>query len=406
MFNPQNSPGISPGPEVQADVYKDGLAGKPPRHPVSIDDLERAAQAQLKAEAFDYVARGSGAEETLRANRSAFGHWKIVPRYLQDVAERDLGVSVLGKTFSVPFLLAPIGVQSILHKHAELAVARAARAFGVPLILSTASSNTMEDVANDLQDTPRWFQLYWPKNDALAASLLKRAEAAGYSAVVVTVDTNLLGWRERDIKNAYLPFLHGDGLANYFTDPVFHEAIGGNPKAHPIKAIEYFLQVFSDPAHTWKDLEKLRSVTRLPIILKGILHPDDAKMALDHGVSGIIVSNHGGRQLDGAIATLDALPAVAEAVAGKIPVIFDSGIRQGADVFKAMALGASCVLLGRPYAYGLAIDGEDGVASVLRNLIADIDLTLGLAGCRSFTEVNRGCLVSANSDGKSGRANS
>jgi isopentenyl diphosphate isomerase/L-lactate dehydrogenase-like FMN-dependent dehydrogenase len=292
-------------------------------------------------------------------------------------------------------MLAPIGVLSILHKEAEIAVARAARPLGIPLILSSVSSRTMEEVADEMGDVTRWFQLYWPRSDELAASFLRRAEKAGYKAVVVTLDTFQLSWRERDIQNAYLPFVHGDGLANYFSDPVFQEAIGGDPRLHPIRAREYFGEIFSDPSRTWDDLARLRQATRLPILVKGVLHPDDARKAVDHGVAGVIVSNHGGRQLDGAIAALDALPGVIEAVGDRTTVLFDSGIRRGADVIKAMALGARCVLLGRPYCFGLAVGGEHGVRRVLENLIADIDLTLALSGCSSFAELGRANLVEA-----------
>ncbi len=382
----------SPGLRRQMAIYELGLAGKTPGQPVSVDDLAHRAKAVLKPEAYDYLAGGAGSEDTMRANREAFRHWRIVPRFLRDVDRRDLSVEILGHRLPAPVLLAPIGVQSILHKHAELAVARAASSLGFPMVLSTVSSETMEDVAKELGDCPRWFQLYWPRRDDLTASFLARAEAAGYSALVVTLDTYLLSWRERDIQNAYLPFLKGEGLANYTSDPVFREAVGG-PKLHPIKTLEFFGKVFSDPSRTWSDLAKLRAMTRLPIVLKGVLHPDDARKAVDHGASAVIVSNHGGRQLDGALASLDALPAVVDAVGDELTVLFDSGIRRGADVFKAMALGAKAVLLGRPYCYGLAVNGEAGVKDVLENLLADIDLTLGLAGCASWDEVGRGNLV-------------
>jgi isopentenyl diphosphate isomerase/L-lactate dehydrogenase-like FMN-dependent dehydrogenase len=251
----------------------------------------------------------------------------------------------------------------------------------------------MEDVACALGDTPRWFQLYWPKDDELAASFVNRAERAGYRAIVVTLDTYLLGWRERDIQNAYLPFFLGHGLANYVSDPVFRKAAGGDLQSNPARVLAYFGQVFSDASRTWDDLGRLCQSTRLPVLLKGVLHPDDARRAVEKGAAGVIVSNHGGRQLDGAIAALDALPHVAEAVGGQTLVLFDSGIRRGADVFKAIALGARSVLVGRPYVYGLAVSGEQGVRDVLANLIADIDLTLGLTGCASFAEVDRSSLM-------------
>ena len=386
--------GRPPGLARQMQIYERGLAGKTPGQAVSVDELALEAKAALKPEAYDYLAGGAGGEDTMRANRDAFRRWRIVPRFLRDVDRRELSVEILGHRFPAPVLLAPIGVQSILHKHGELEVARAASSLGWPMILSSVSSETMEDVAKELGDCPRWFQLYWPRRDDLTASFLQRAEAAGYSALVVTLDTYLLSWRERDIQNAYLPFLKGDGLANYTSDPVFREAVGG-PKLHPIKTLEFFGKVFSDPSRTWDDLAKLRAMTRLPIVLKGILHPDDARKAVDHGASAVVVSNHGGRQLDGAIASLDALLGVVDAVGDKLTVLFDSGIRRGSDVFKAIALGAKAVLLGRPYCFGLAVNGEAGVKDVLENLLADIDLTLGLAGCASWAEVGRAHLVKA-----------
>jgi lactate 2-monooxygenase len=385
--------GLSPGLGRQLAIYQGGLAGKTPEQPVSVEDLEQEARSVLNQSAYDYVAGGAGSEDTMRANLEAFRRRRIVPRYLRDVSRRDLGVEVLGARLPAPLLLAPIGVLSILHRDAELAVARAVGPLGVPMILSTLSSTPMEQVAEAMGDAPRWFQLYWPRSDDLAASFVQRAERAGFGAIVVTIDTYLLAWRERDIRNAYLPFFRGDGLANYFTDPVFRQAVGGDPLANPTRSFEYFAQVFSDPSRTWADLERLRQATRLPIFIKGVLHADDARAAVDHGASGVIVSNHGGRQLDGAIAALDALPQVADAVGDRTTVLFDSGIRRGSDVIKAIAMGARAVLLGRPYAYGLAIAGENGVRDVLLNLIADLDLALGLTGCASLGELGRDSLV-------------
>jgi lactate 2-monooxygenase len=383
----------SPGTRREMGLFKWGLFGFKPAEPVSVEDLEKKAKVVLKRQAYDYLAGGAGSEDTVRENQEAFHRWRIVPRQLRGVADRHLEVDILGLRLPVPIMLAPVGVLSILNRDAERAVARAARSLGVPIILSTVSSTTMEDMASEMGEVPRWFQLYWPRNDALAASFLHRAEKAGYSAVVVTLDTYLLSWRERDIQNAYLPFVHGQGLANYYSDPVFREAIGGDPYLHPIRAREYFGKIFSDPSRTWDDLSRLRQSTRLPMLVKGILHPDDARKAVDAGVAGVIVSNHGGRQLDGAIAALDALPHVVDAVGDRTTVLFDSGIRRGADVIKAIALGAKCVLLGRPYCFGLAVHGERGVRDVVANLIADVDLTLGLSGCSSFAELGRGNLV-------------
>jgi lactate 2-monooxygenase len=390
-----STPEPSWGLQRQMEIYQAGLAGKKPAQPVCVDELEQKARAVLRTEAFDYVAGSAGSEETARANRDAFKCWRIVPRFLRDVSRRDLTVDVLGLKLRAPVMLAPIGVQQILHADGELAVARAARALDVPMVLSTVSSYTMEDVASALGDTPRWFQLYWPRDDALAASFIHRAQRAGYRAIVVTLDTYLLAWRERDLTNAYLPFLRGDGLANYFSDPVFRSAVGGDPRSNPARALAYFGQVFSDPGRTWDDLERLCRSTTLPVLVKGVLHPDDARRAVDKGAAGVIVSNHGGRQLDYAVPALESLPRVAEAVGDRASVLFDSGIRRGADVFKAVALGARCVLLGRPYAFGLAVGGEQGVRDVIGNLIADIDLTLGLSGCASFGEVTKENLVEA-----------
>jgi isopentenyl diphosphate isomerase/L-lactate dehydrogenase-like FMN-dependent dehydrogenase len=375
------------------EIYRLGLVGKTPATPVSTEALEQQARKKLKAEAFDYLAGGAGAEETQRANLEAFRRWCILPRRLVDVSHRELSVELFGQRLPAPILLAPIGVQGILHSQGELAVARAAGSLGVPFILSTVSSYEMEEVAQEMGEASRWFQLYWPNNADLAASFLQRAEQAGYQALVVTLDTFLLSWRERDVQNAYLPFLKGDGLANYLSDPVFHTLVGGKPKEHLLKAVEVFGQIYSNPGLTWEDLPFLRQHTKLPILLKGILRPGDACKAVEHGMDGVIVSNHGGRQLDGAVAALDVLPSVVHAVGGRIPVLFDSGIRRGADVFKAIALGARAVLLGRPYCFGLAVNGEDGVRDVIQNLIADLDLTLGLAGCASVKEVGHDFLI-------------
>jgi lactate 2-monooxygenase len=377
----------------QMEIYQAGLTGKKPELPLTAEELELKARGVLPPEAFTYVAGGAGNEDTVRANREAYRRWRIVPRFLRDVSRRDLSTTVLGKRFPVPIMMAPIGVQSMLHADAELAVARAARSLGVPLILSTVSAKPMEAVAAAMGEVPHWFQLYWPGDPEVAASFVTRAEKAGFSAIVVTLDTYLLGWRERDLQLGWLPFLHAQGLANFLTDPVFRASLSTPPEKDPVPAVRRFLEVFSNPALTWKDLAFLRRHTRLPILLKGILHREDAMLALEHGVEGIIVSNHGGRQVDGAIASLDALPGIVDVVGSRADVLFDGGIRRGSDVFKAMALGAKCVLLGRPYCYGLALGGEDGVQEVVMNLLADADLTLGLAGCSSYSEVTRANLM-------------
>ncbi len=385
----------TPFANFQYEIYLAGLAGTVPELPTDLTQLEAHAQAAMTPEAFGYVAGGAGSEDTMRANLAAFRRWRIVPRMLRDVGERNLATTVLGTALPAPVLLAPVGVLSIVHAEAELAVARAAAGLGVPLVLSTAASTTLEDVAAAMGDTPRWFQLYWPKDADVTASLLARAEAAGYGAVVVTLDTWLLGWRPRDLRTAYLPFLRAEGIANYLSDPAFRAGLAAPPEEDRNAAIGHFLGMFSDPTVTWDSLAALRERTRLPIVLKGILHPDDARRAIDAGVDAVLVSNHGGRQVDGAVAALDALPRVVAAVDDGLPVLFDSGVRSGADVAKALALGARAVLLGRPYVYGLALAGEVGVRHVLRCLLAELDLTMALSGRTSVAQLNAELLVPA-----------
>lgn len=371
----------------QRGIYGAGLKDVMPELPVRLEDLERLAEKMLPPEAYWYVAGGAG-EATMRANREAFDRFRLVPRMLTDVSRRDLGTTVLGQRFPVPVMLAPIGVQGIIRPEAELATAAGAAEVGVPMILSTVSSKPMEAVAQALGDTPRWFQLYWPTDDNVTRSFLRRAEAAGYSAIVVTLDTKMLAWRERDLERAYLPFLRGEGLSNYTTDPVFREGLEAAPEDDMWPSVRRWGHMFSAPAKTWGDLAQLREWTSLPIVLKGILHPEDALRAVEAGIDGIVVSNHGGRQVDGSIAALDALPDVVEAVKGRMSVLFDSGIRGGADVLKAVALGADAVLLGRPYIWGLATAGADGVAEVLRRLLADVDLSLALTGVSRIDQLN------------------
>jgi lactate 2-monooxygenase len=388
------APETVPFANYQYEVYLAGMLGQTPPLPFSYDELEARAREAMKPEAHDYVAGSAESEATARANREAFDAWRIVPRMLRDVSARDLSVEILGTRLPAPVMLSPVGVQGIVHPDGEMATARAAAALGVPMVLSTASSTTMEEVAEALGETPRWFQLYWPSDRELAASFLDRAGRSGYSAIVVTLDTWLLGWRPRDLDHAYLPFLFSQGIANYLSDPVFRSRLPKPPEEDPQAAIMQFVGVFSDPSVTWESLGFLRENTRLPILLKGILHPDDAARAADEGIDGIVVSNHGGRQVDGAIGALEALPGVIEA-AGEVPVLFDSGIRTGADAFKAIALGARAVLLGRPYIWGLGIAGEEGVRHVIRSFLAQLDLTLALSGYRSFDEVGSDAILRA-----------
>jgi isopentenyl diphosphate isomerase/L-lactate dehydrogenase-like FMN-dependent dehydrogenase len=364
-------------------------SGGAPLLPVDPVSLELAAREVLSPEAFDYVAGGASSEQTMRANREAFDRWRLVPRMLRNVEQRDLSVELFGRRLSTPIVLAPIGVQGIVRTESELEVARAAASVGVPYVLSTASSSPLEAVAASAPEAVRWFQLYWPRDPALAESLVRRAESAGFGAMVVTLDTFHLGWRPRDLERAYLPFLRGEGLANYFSDPVFRSGLADSPELAPEEAIRKWAAVFSDPSLTWSAIRRLRSWTRLPIVLKGILHPEDAAEAVRHGVDGIIVSNHGGRQVDGAIGALDALPEVVKSVGGAIPVLFDSGIRTGSDALKAICLGAAAILLGRPYIWAVAIAGEQGVRDYLMNFIAEFDLALGLTGHASLAEASK-----------------
>jgi lactate 2-monooxygenase len=417
------------GLRQQTSIYVRGVSGRRPRVPTDATQLEERAREAMAPEAFAYVAGGAGTGATMRANRAAFDRWRIVPRMLRDVAERDTSVELFGRTLPSPFLIAPIGVLEMAHREAERAVARAVRDLGVPMIYSNQASVAMEEVTEILGDAPRWFQLYWSTREELVESFARRAEACGCEAIAVTLDTTILGWRTRDLDLGWLPFLRGMGIAQYTSDPVFTRLLsesgdfGDQPEpkrnlaalkvlvqigrnypgpfldalrsGRARAAVQRFIQIYSRPSLTWTDLPFLRERTSMPIVLKGILHPDDARRAVDEGIDAIIVSNHGGRQIDGAIATLDALPAVVEAVDGRIPVLLDSGIRSGADIFKALALGARAVLLGRPHVYGLALAGEPGVREVVTNFMADFDLTMGLAGCRSVGEITRETLVPA-----------
>lgn len=377
----------SAGVKREDEIFVKGLAGIKPTVPVSFDELEQKAREKMRPEAFGYVWGNAGGGDTARANRAAFQQWRIVPRFLRNVARRDLSVQVLGQSFSAPLFVGPVGVQGIIHPDGELATARAAKKLGLPMVLSTFSSTPLEKVAEVLEDSPRWFQLYWPGNRDICASFVRRAEAAGYRALVLTLDSFHIGWREVDLQNAYNPFAHGDGLANYFSDPVFREMLNLPDKLFQAGAIRKAIPLLTNPALTWDDLAFLREHTKLPIVLKGILHPDDARRAVDAGAAGAVVSNHGGRQVDGSLASLDALVRVVAAVGTKLDVMFDSGIRHGADVCKALALGARSVFIGRPYCYGLGIAGEAGVTEVLHNLLAEVDLTLGLSGGTSLAEL-------------------
>jgi isopentenyl diphosphate isomerase/L-lactate dehydrogenase-like FMN-dependent dehydrogenase len=363
-----------------AEIYLRGLAGETPALPTDPARLEEAARAVLDEGPFGYVAGGAGQGATMRANRAAFDRHGLVPRMLRETTARDWSTTVLGTAMPAPLLLAPIGVLSIMHEDAEPGVARAAAALGVPMVLSTASSHTIEEVAEASGEGPRWFQLYWPSEDAVTVSLLDRARRAGFSALVLTLDTWTLGWRPADLDGSYLPFLRGVGCAVPFSDPAFLAGLAASPEEDLMAAVGRWVPMFTGTALRWDRLDLIREHWDGPIVVKGVQHPEDALRAVEAGMDGIVVSNHGGRQVDRAVGSLSALPGVVAAVEGRAAVLFDSGVRTGADVAVALALGADAVLLGRPYAYGLALGGQDGVTHVLRSVLAEMDLTLALAG--------------------------
>jgi len=421
------------GRTVQSAIYRAGAFGHRPAVPTDGTRLEAAARKVMSKRGFAYVAGSAGSEASADANVAAFSRWRVVPRMLVDTTERDTSVELFGRRHESPFLVAPVGVLSMADDEADLAVARGAREQRVTQILSTQASVPMEDVARALGGNGHWYQLYWSSDDDLVESLVSRAEACGSDALVVTLDTAYLGWRPRDLDLGHLPFARGEGIAQYTSDPVFQRLVRQRVAAagptvrprptpaavatlvsmsrnhpgdtrhnltapEPRAAVETFLDVFSRPSLTWDDLPRLRALTSLPIVLKGILHPDDARRAVDAGVDGVYVSNHGGRQVDRTVAALDALPGVVEAVreaGSSVPVIFDSGIRCGADAFVALALGATAVGIGRPHVYGLALAGADGVSEVLRNLRAELDLQLALTGCTSLADLTPDRLVPA-----------
>lgn len=437
------------GREIQSAIYRAGLYGRRPVVPTDAAALAEAARRVMTRQAWAYVAGGAGQQRTLEANTAAFGRYRIVPRMLVDVSERDLSVELLGRRLPAPVLLAPIGVLEMAHRDAEYAAAAGARALGLPMVISTQGSVSMEETAAALGDTPRLYQLYWSSDESVVRSFVARAERIGADAIVVTLDTHVLGWRTHDLDLGYLPFGRAQGIAQYTSDPAFRAEVerrvtsagqttsaerstsaepveaprrtAGVPRPtlteipsalralasirrhwpervglrdpRPRAAVETFLDVFSRSDLTWGDLARLREMTSLPIYLKGLQDPRDATLAIEYGVDGIVVSNHGGRQVDGAIASLDALGPIVEAVAGRVPVLFDSGIRSGADVVIALALGADAVLLGRPWVYGLALAGADGVRAVLEHTVGELDLTMSLAGVAKVSELGRELLA-------------
>ncbi|MCI1142211.1 alpha-hydroxy-acid oxidizing protein [Sphingomonas sp. WKB10] len=366
--------------DYQNAIYFAGLSGVVPKVPVDYATLAARATAAMPASVRDYVQGGCGDEYAQDHSAAAFRHWGMVPRMMVDCATRDLSVDLFGLRLPSPIFMAPIGVTGLMTPdgHGDLAAARAAAETRVPLVASTLSNDPLEDVAQAMGDTPGFFQLYTPKDRDLAASLVSRAEAAGYKGIVVTLDTWVTGWRPRDLNTGNFPQLRGHVLANYFSDPVFRRLLQTPPEQDPAAAVRSWAATFGKVL-TWDDMPWLRSLTTLPLILKGICHPDDARRAIDTGADAIYCSNHGGRQANGGIAAIDMLPGVV-AAAGGTPVLFDSGVRSGSDVVKALALGAAAVGIGRPYSYGLALDGAAGAAHVLRCILAEADLLMAVNG--------------------------
>jgi lactate 2-monooxygenase len=420
-----------PGRERQSAIYRDGVLGTTPSVPTSFAALERVAQRVTSPKGWAYVAGGAGEGRTMRNNRAAFDRWAIVPRMAHGGATRDLSVDLLGTRLPSPLLLAPVGAGQLIDPDADLHTARAAASTGVPYIFTNQGGTPMEECAAQMGSTPHWMQLYWSTDEALVDSLIGRAEASGATALVVTLDTTVLGWRPQDLTLGSLPFAQGLGIGQYTSDPRFREIVAqrvaaaraaGAPadtkvtlqairslisitRNHPGSfwsnlrspapraSVETFLDIYSNPGLSWDHIAMLRDRTRLPIVLKGILHPDDARRAVELGVDAIVVSNHGGRQVDSSIASLDALITVREAVGPEPTILLDSGIRSGADVFTAIAHGADACLLGRPYMYGLAIAGQQGVEEVVANVVAELDLTMALTGATDIASITRDFVV-------------
>lgn len=426
----------------QRAIYLKGLSGRRPAIPFDAKGLREAARRKMSARAWAYIDGGAGNEESMATNTTAFSTLAIRPRMMRPNEAADFSTSIFGMDLSFPLLLAPIGVLDLVRSGADRMVARACGETGVPMIFSNQAGTPMEVCAGDMGDTPRLFQLYWSKSDDLVLSFVRRAEACGCRAIVLTVDTTLLGWRSRDLSLGYLPFLRGMGIAQYTSDKVFMQllregggagGVGGQGtmgragtqvyagatspptpaitpatiaamlqlKANhpggfwnnlfskePLEAVRLFINIYSNPALSWDKLVWLRGQTQLPILIKGILRTDDALQAAACGADGIIISNHGGRQVDGALPTLDSLAGIRTALPKPFRILIDSGIRSGSDMFKALALGADAVLLGRPYAYGLAINKQEGVKDVILNVLNDFELTARLAGCRNLAEIN------------------
>ena len=380
------------GPETQGGIYLRGLSGAQPEIPTNFTGLEAAARKKMTPEAWAYTAGSAGLETGADANRAAFSRFPIAQRMLGGAGTRNLGCEIFGARIAAPVFSSPIGVLEMMHPEADLAVARAMSALNLPMIISSQASTPMEKIAEANGNGARFYQLYWGKSDALAESFVKRAEAIGCRAIFITLDTLVLGWRPRDLDLGFSPFLRGQGIAQYTSDPVFRGMLPQTPEENPLGAAVQFTQLFSDPSVDWKRIAKIRSWTKLPVVLKGVIRADDAQKAVSEGYDGVMVSNHGGRQVDGAIGALDALAQVSVAVKGRTKLFFDSGIRCGADIFKALALGAEAAGIGRPYVYGLALAGEQGMKTVMEYLLAELDITMALNGCPTPEDISQDLL--------------
>ncbi len=358
--------------------------------PICFADLEKAVAEKIAAGPFGYIRSGAGGEQTLHNNRAAFEKYSIVPRFLNDVSNVDTSIHLFGKTYPTPLLFAPVGMNGMVHDEGELAVVRSAQHLNIPYIQSTVSTYALEEVAEAAPKATKWFQLYWSTNEAIAYSMAARAEAAGFEAIVLTIDTVMLGWREEDVRNQFSPLKLGYAKGNYMNDPVFTASLPDDSFESYVQGV---LQNVFHPTLNWEHVRELKRRTNLPILLKGILHAEDARLAIDNGIDGIIVSNHGGRQLDGVIGSLDALPAIVNTVNGQIPIILDSGVYRGMDALKALALGADAVAIGRPFVYGLALDGQQGVEKVMTNLYDELKVSIALAGVTSVKGLRNITLV-------------
>lgn len=373
--------------DYQNEIYFGGLAGRRPSLPVDCGTLEKRAEAALPPHLLSYVQGGCGDEFTQRRNIAAFSDWGIVPRMMVDTSVRDVSIDLFGMKLPTPIFMSPIGVIGMCdqEQHGDIATARAAAGSGVPMHITTLGNDPIETVADALGDGIGFFQLYTPNVKPLAESLIQRAERSGCKALVVTLDTYIPGWRPRDLNTASFPQLHGHVLENYFSDPNFQALLDRPVEDDRHAATMKWSQIYGEPM-TWDKVSWLRSVTKMPIVLKGICHPDDARRAIDEGVDAIYCSNHGGRQANGGIASIDLLPGIV-AAACEVPVLFDGGVRSGTDVAKALAMGARAVGIGRPYAYGLALGGVEGIIHVLRSILAEMDLLMAVDGFKTIRDL-------------------